>query len=537
MIFVLSFSLAIALITITQIPVFLVIQALLLLFLLFFPRHRRHVFGGIIAVFLALLSREYYQHRHPQTALPSPTYIGSWIITQHVWSGRYLYQDESKTFLIYKSKPYAPGDKIWLVAYTPPLVSTNTTLQKIQRQNILYSGFNQQKRLKMKGYDALLYHNNSILLQTGNSQSIKQIPYLLSKKLEQTYSKKQTAWLVLGMLIGDKSSISASDYQLFINSGLVHLVAVSGGNIVMLVAFLTAIFFFIPFYPRVILILICIVGYGILCGMDSSVLRAVVMGGLSLLAILLGRGVSLRRLLAYTYIGMLLYNPYFLVYDVGFLLSFSAVIGIVFLSTLWAIYDQDTQSKSTKKPRYHKRVSQLFSSYILPSLGATLGIFPVIIFFMGKINIGSIIGNMFVLPIVPLVMIGGFLNVFMPSYLQKYFTLAIDALIWRIYRIAQRIDAYGPTLSSDAPRMKYSLLWLSTLLIIWTVYVLTEKELARTNISPTPTGPCLSPKNISPHQAQLYDDIIEGLAVEAPKNPWKTQSSLSPSQPDQVIEK
>jgi competence protein ComEC len=327
-----------------------------------------------------------------------------------------------KPFLIYKSKPYAPGDKIWLVAYAPPLVSTNTTLQKIQRQNILYSGFNQQKRLKMKGYDALLYHNNSILLQTGNSQSIKQIPYLLSKKLEQTYSKKQTAWLVLGMLIGDKSSISASDYQLFINSGLVHLVAVSGGNIVMLVAFLTAIFFFIPFYPRVILILICIIGYGILCGMDSSVLRAVVMGGLSLLAILLGRGVSLRRLLAYTYIGMFALQPLFPRLWCGLPSElFRSHRNCVSGDAIGAISDQDTESKSTKKPRYHKRVSQLFSSYILPSLGATLGIFPVIIFFMGKINIGSIIGNMFVLPIVPLVMIGGVFGCFCAFWPAKIF--------------------------------------------------------------------------------------------------------------------
>jgi competence protein ComEC len=113
---------------------------------------------------------------------------------------------------------------------------------------------------------------------------------------------------------------------LFIDSGLVHLVAVSGGNIVMLVTFLTAILFFIPFYARITLILLAVLSYGVICGMDSSVLRAVLMGSLSLVALLVGRGSSLRRLLGLVYIGMLMYNPYFLVYDVGFILSFSAVL-------------------------------------------------------------------------------------------------------------------------------------------------------------------------------------------------------------------
>jgi competence protein ComEC len=80
------------------------------------------------------------------------------------------------------------------------------------------------------------------------------------------------------MLIGDKSQIPESEYQSFINSGLVHLVAVSGGNILMIVVFLQCILLFIPFYPRLGLILLTIIGYGLMCGLDSSVFRAMLMG-------------------------------------------------------------------------------------------------------------------------------------------------------------------------------------------------------------------------------------------------------------------
>jgi competence protein ComEC len=75
------------------------------------------------------------------------------------------------------------------------------------------------------------------------------------------------------------------DYDMFIDSGLVHIIAVSGGNIVMIVIFLSAILFRVPFYLRTFIILCAIIAYGIICGLESSVLRAVIMGSLSLLAL------------------------------------------------------------------------------------------------------------------------------------------------------------------------------------------------------------------------------------------------------------
>jgi competence protein ComEC len=143
------------------------------------------------------------------------------------------------------------------------------------------------------------------------------------------------------MLIGDKSQIPESDYQSFINSGLVHLVAVSGGNILMIVVFLQCILLFIPFYPRIGLILLTIIGYSLMCGLDSSVFRAMLMGGLSMLALFWGREINIWRLLSISVFIMLIINPYFLAYDTGFLLSYSALIGIV--------YFENIQRKDEKK--------------------------------------------------------------------------------------------------------------------------------------------------------------------------------------------
>jgi len=143
------------------------------------------------------------------------------------------------------------------------------------------------------------------------------------------------------MLIGDKSQIPESEYQSFINSGLVHLVAVSGGNILMIVVFLQCILLFIPFYPRLGLILLTIIGYSLMCGLDSSVFRAMLMGGLSMIALFRGREINIWRLLSISVFIMLIINPYFLAYDTGFLLSYSALIGIIYFDSL--------QKKNEKK--------------------------------------------------------------------------------------------------------------------------------------------------------------------------------------------
>lgn len=61
------------------------------------------------------------------------------------------------------------------------------------------------------------------------------------------------------------------------------------------------------------------------------------MSVLSLLALFWGREVNIWRLMKYAFVVMLCYNPYFLAYDLGFLLSFGALIGIVVVSEWYGL--------------------------------------------------------------------------------------------------------------------------------------------------------------------------------------------------------
>lgn len=134
------------------------------------------------------------------------------------------------------------------------------------------------------------------------------------------------------MLIGEKSQLKSEEYQNFVASGIVHIIAVSGGNLVMIVVFLGAVLFWVPFYLRNGLIILGVIVFALLCGGDSSVVRALIMAVLSLFALFRGREIQIWRLLKYAFVAMLCYNPFFLIYDLGFLLSFGAVIGIVIVS-------------------------------------------------------------------------------------------------------------------------------------------------------------------------------------------------------------
>jgi competence protein ComEC len=79
------------------------------------------------------------------------------------------------------------------------------------------------------------------------------------------------------MTIGDRYLIDTSRYNQFIHSGLVHLIAVSGGNIAIVVLFFGTILFWVPFYVRQGILIIVTVCYAMIVGNDSSILRATVM--------------------------------------------------------------------------------------------------------------------------------------------------------------------------------------------------------------------------------------------------------------------
>ncbi|MFA7717200.1 MAG: ComEC/Rec2 family competence protein [Candidatus Absconditabacterales bacterium] len=422
-------------------------------------------------------------------------FFGTGVIQDTYTQGKYIFNDGKGAYVLYTKKEYQIGDEIFLVGSSPRPVKENPPSLRASPFTPLGAGlpsvakgdkntinddqeeqgflaFDYNKRLKMKGWEGVMYEKSSInsndriaslrsQRQGGHVSRSRQIKKTLQQKIISAYGKDRIAGLVLGMLIGDRSQISKDDYQGFINSGLVHIIAVSGGNIVMITVFLGFLLFFLPFYLRIFLILITVVCYGLICGLDSSVFRAVVTGGLSLVALFRGREIPVWRLLSIAFIGMLIVNPYYLVYDVGFLMSFAAVIGIILINQKPIVSmaaeveklkdgnmergNKSTHPSDTPLCKGGQRAMQYIrKNYLQPSVGATCGVFPIIIFFMGKINLLSIVSNLFILPILPFVMIYGFISVYLYQFLGRNWILRIEkGLISYIYKVSEISSTFG----------------------------------------------------------------------------------------------
>lgn len=263
------------------------------------------------------------------------------LVLEQTKPNTYIVQTQNgKAYFLKTEKPHPVGKSIRLGA-SFKAVDTSKLYTELSFSGDINTfrtyQFNYDKWMLMKGISGTLYEKFSLPSKASKIQDsrlheqVNTTRIRLKERIQKIFPNKEAA-LLLGMLIGDKSQLSKTDYQNFIESGIVHIIAVSGGNLVMIVVFLSAVLFWVPFYIRNGLIILGVIAFALLCGGDSSVIRALIMAVLSLFALFRGREIQIWRLLKYAFVLMLCYNPFFLSYDLGFLLSFGAVIGIVIVS-------------------------------------------------------------------------------------------------------------------------------------------------------------------------------------------------------------
>ncbi len=142
---------------------------------------------------------------------------------------------------------------------------------------------------------------------------------------------KENQGLVVALSLGDKSQLSQEKKNHFANAGAMHVLAVSGMHVGILLAFLQWIFFrFKPLRKRNLYLffaLIFIWAFAFLTGMSASVARAVTMFTILAIGQLLGKKFFNVQAIFASAFFLLLFNPLFL-FDIGFQLSYLAVLGI-----------------------------------------------------------------------------------------------------------------------------------------------------------------------------------------------------------------
>ncbi len=460
-------------------------------------------------------------------------FVGTWIVSDIYSYQRFIFEDNSeREYFLYSEKDYKIWDVIWLNWYVSLGYTWSKNIFNLRQQlsDIRPRGQNSQeddpgvfslsglfnyefdypKWLMMKGFYGTIYEQNSVNLTNlvplmkgeeggfidkkenpptpfrkgGNTNLsfLQKIRKNLQKNIIQAYGENPQAWLILWMLVGDKSQIPPDEYDWFIDSWLVHIIAVSGWNIIMIVVFLWAVLFFLPFYVRNAVILCTIILYAMICGMDSSVFRATIMWWLGMLALFRWREVNIRRAMSIAFITMLIVNPYFLAYDVGFLLSFSAIIGIVYFGkAISPLYERGfrgfkynknstpslplTKGDTKRDPGVKRIFQKISKEYITPTVWATLWVLPIMLFFMGKTNLTWILANFLVVPIVAIVMIYWFVSTIIYKVLPRDFILRPEKVLTKyIYLVSDRAWDWWLYLQAEWAWIKYALLML---FVVW----------------------------------------------------------------------
>ncbi len=194
-------------------------------------------------------------------------------------------------------------------------------------------GFDEQTWLRRQGVHVVLKVDRWTVV--GHRGGIGGVADRLRRWLRRSSApglRGERVALVEGVLLGDESGLSYNLKQAFRRSGLFHLLAVSGQNVVLLAAGILAVTLVVGVgraWGHVVA-LGAITAYLMAVGPQPSVIRAAVSGAAVSVAWLLGRQKDAWHMLLLAAVVLLAWNPY-TVFDAGFQLSFVAVIAIFVL--------------------------------------------------------------------------------------------------------------------------------------------------------------------------------------------------------------
>lgn len=216
------------------------------------------------------------------------------------------------------------------------------------------------------------------------------------ESMAEVMSEKDAA-AVFAMLFGGYAGLNPELVEEFATTGIVHILSVSGSHMSIMAGF-AAWFCLLLRLPKNITFAVgffFIVTYAILSGLLPQVLRSAAMGVLVFLAKTLDEEAEGARILTLTALVMLVNQP-LLLFDISFQLSFTATAGLIYLS-------EDLQNFMERLPRF-------FTGAASMTIAAQVAGLPVVVWYFNQISLSSVLANVFVMPFLEIVIVGGLLG-------------------------------------------------------------------------------------------------------------------------------
>lgn len=203
------------------------------------------------------------------------------------------------------------------------------------------------------------------------------------------------AGLAAGILVGGKQGLGSELQEAFIAAGLVHIVVLSGYNVMIVASALSRATRRLGVRASNAIGAASILAFVLAAGAGSASVRAGLMAALALFARASGRTYDALRALAAVLLLMLLWNPLSLAFDVGLQFSLAATLGLI-LGTPFA-----------------ERILAFVKSGFIREIAATtiaaqMGVLPILLYQTGMLSPYALVANMLALPAVPLAMLLSF---------------------------------------------------------------------------------------------------------------------------------
>jgi len=198
----------------------------------------------------------------------------------------------------------------------------------------------------------------------------------------------ENAEFIFSAIFGDKTFLTDSVYDDYKLSGIVHVLAVSGLHVGIVVAIISFILKLLHCnkYARLIISICLLSLYSYLCSWSAPVIRASIMAVVLMISSLTYRQYDGLSALSFAGILVLIVGPVAL-FSASFLMSFVAVFGIFMFYPIF--------NKLFAKIKLNNTLKETFSM----SLAVNISLIPIMTYFFNEVNFTGIISNIFILPL------------------------------------------------------------------------------------------------------------------------------------------
>jgi len=217
---------------------------------------------------------------------------------------------------------------------------------------------------------------------------------------------RENASLAGGIVIGGKTGLAKELHEAFIKSGLVHVIVLSGYNVMIVAEWVMILLAFVTPSRRIrgvagALALLFFVG---IAGFSATAIRATLMALIALYARATGRTYVAGRALFVTVLLMIMWNPLYLVFDPGFGLSVAATAGLIWLAPLFEAGFLHVRRCFRPTQAEPGKVRLFIMNAFATTLAAQTGVLPLLLYNTGNLSLVALPANLLVILVTPLAM-------------------------------------------------------------------------------------------------------------------------------------